>query len=231
MSIDGKLEAKILKIAAMMNGANNGGEAIAAAAALQRLCAEHNLSQTEVADVIGSHSKGRVEEEIADTVADIEGWRKRLAAVIAENFRCKSYISKLPSHAFQQLHSIIFVGFRDDLTLAITCYKITVRAMQCIFIKHLMKMGLDGEAHSDSYYSGFIQGLSSVYRKQLETNETMAIIMQTPSLVQLYYDNLNLGKADPWVFTKDPDVASLGFADGYSFGEGTNIQDESLVCF
>ena len=69
-----------------------------------------------------------------------------------------------------------------------------------------------------------------MYRKQLEANESMAIVMQIPSLVEIYYDNLNLAEATPWDFTKNPDVVCLGFADGCSFGEGSNIQDESVAC-
>ena len=65
MSIGRRIQEKIARVIAFMNNAGTEGEATAAAAALQRLCAEHNLSVADVASVNCPASEQIVEEVTA----------------------------------------------------------------------------------------------------------------------------------------------------------------------
>lgn len=78
----------------------------------------------------------------------------------------------------------------------------------------------------NSYCLGFIEGLESSYREQLEQDETMALAIVVPESVTRYMDeelNLKKMKHQPITVSSDKSIGDAGRADGYGFGQGDRI--------
>lgn len=78
----------------------------------------------------------------------------------------------------------------------------------------------------NSYCLGFIEGLESSYREQLEQDEAMALAIVVPESVTCYMDekpNLKKMKNRPITVSSDRSIGDAGRADGYGFGQGDRI--------
>ena len=81
---------KIRKVLAMLEGAKTPGEAQAASLALQRLMARSGLTAEQV-DALGAENvQFPVTQDGVYIGTNDVAWKKMLAAVIGENFRCEA---------------------------------------------------------------------------------------------------------------------------------------------
>lgn len=87
---------KIRKVLAMLEGAKTPGEAQAASLALQRLMARSGLTAEQV-DALGAENvQFPVTQDGVYIGTNDVAWKKMLAAVIGENFRCLLLASPSP---------------------------------------------------------------------------------------------------------------------------------------
>lgn len=127
----------------------------------------------------------------------------------------------------------VFVGESQDAVVASGCFRATKHAIENCFKKFCDRRSkLDGTkiGHragvKNSYCLGFIEGLESSYREQLEQDETMALAIVVPESVTRYMDeelNLKKMKHQPITVSSDKSIGDAGRADGYGFGQGDRI--------
>lgn len=84
------IDEKIKKIVALIDGAATEGEARAASLALQRLLVANHLT---LEDINLDDSPVEVGEEVCELGRRIPEWKKILAKVVANNYRCRVYTS------------------------------------------------------------------------------------------------------------------------------------------
>ena len=165
---------------------------------------------------------------------------KLLAHVIAKNYRCRYYMQM--SHGAYDYWTgrrpvtgtrFVFVGESQDAVVASGCFRATKHAIEICFKKFCDRRSkLDGTkiGHragvKNSFCLGFIEGLESSYREQLEQDETMALAIVVPESVTRYMDeelNLKKMKHQPITVSSDKSIGDAGRADGYGFGQGDRI--------
>lgn len=223
------IDSKLKKILAMIDGATSEGEARAASLALQRLLAANDMTLEDI-DLTGD----------APEVNESAEWVKVLAYVIAKNYRCRYYMqTSRGAYDYWTGHRpvtgtrFVFVGESQDAVVASGCFRATKHAIEICFKKFCdrraeeygTKIGRRAGV-KNSYCLGFIEGLESSYREQLEQDETMALAIVVPESVTRYMDeelNLKKMKNRPITVSSDRSIGDAGREDGYGFGQGDRI--------
>ena len=102
---------KIRKVLAMLEGAKTPGEAQAASLALQRLMARSGLTAEQV-DALGAENvQFPVTQDGVYIGTNDVAWKKMLAAVIGENFRCEAIACSAERNA--RMKTVVFVGLMN----------------------------------------------------------------------------------------------------------------------
>lgn len=219
-------KAKIAKVLALLEGAKTEGEAQAASLALQRLLAKSGLTVDEVlAEQSGN------DEEVVETsckAGSSGNWKINLAVVIAENYRCDTYYRTLGSKK-----TVVFVGLEEDAAVASGCFYATVKAAERCFKAYCKQerekhpnLNTGRAAFRNGYYFGFVQGLGEAYAEQVASDESMAIVLQTPAIVKARMDEISKDftpERKPRKIKVCTDPLNAGRADGYGFGRGDRL--------
>lgn len=231
------IDSKLKKILAMIDGATSEGEARAASLALQRLLAANDMT---LEDIDLTDDAPEVNESAEKLGKRVPEWVKVLANVIAKNYRCRCYMQT--SHGAYDYWNgrravtgtrFVFVGESRDAVVASGCFRATKHAVETCFKKFCdrraeeygTKIGRRAGV-KNSYCLGFIEGLESSYREQLERDETMALAIVVPESVTRYMDeelNLKKMKRRPITVSSDRSIGDAGREDGYGFGQGDRI--------
>lgn len=231
------IDQKIKKIIAMIDGATSEGEARAASLALQRLLVANHMTMDDV-------DMGTVEPEVSTQAENVgrrvPTWVKILAGVIAENYRCRYYIST--SYGAYDLWNcrrtidavnFIFVGEGKDAAIATGCFRATKHAIESCFKKFCAARTASGirgfgrkSGVKNSYCLGFIEGLQQSYEEQVKQDETMALAVVVPERVDRYMDEkltLRKTKRSTVTVSSDQSIWDTGKTDGYGFGRGDRL--------
>lgn len=231
------IDSKLKEIIAMIDGAASEGEARAASLALQRLLAANDMTLEDIDLTDDAPEVNESAEELGKRVPE---WVKVLANVIAKNYRCRCYMQT--SHGAYDYWNgrravigtrFVFVGESRDAVVASGCFRATKHAVETCFKKFCdrraeeygTKIGRRAGV-KQSYCLGFIEGLESSYREQLERDETMALAIVVPESVTRYMDeelNLKKMKRRPITVSSDRSIGDAGREDGYGFGQGDRI--------
>lgn len=176
---------KIKKLLAhsVENGATEA-EAIAFALKAQKLIAEYDIEEWELAD---DNKQEVIEHETERFYA--RKWSDYLAAIVASNFRCKSFNRRrVVKGSRRRKCYVVFVGYEFDAKAA------------AIVFDHLYEVGdrLGREwrkriGHSmayDNFVFGFCDGVKTELEKQCQ-----ALMLVCPQEVAAYIDALDLGPA------------------------------------
>lgn len=150
------LIAKINKLMALADSSRNNSEAEAKAAyrKAQALIAEYNLNMDEL-----NEDKEQIVLMPA-THSNNEGYRTRLAMVLAQNFRCRVMMCG---------NTVNFLGYKTD---AEVCVKVFNSAYKLSHNKGLKlerearKAELNTRGVANSYWIGFCNGLKEVLDEQ-----------------------------------------------------------------
>lgn len=170
-----KFEKIIEKIRNLMDLANNNpneNEALAAALKAQQLMAKYNVHMENL-------EREDPEERIVKKVFDggnysgNRKWRPILARVIAQNFRCKYYLS---------LDCIVFYGYENDAEIALNVFKMLISVGTRLSQKEYYerkKAGLSTKGVMNAFLLGFCEGVKEVLDRQCT-----ALMIVTPKKVE-----------------------------------------------
>lgn len=179
-----KIVEKIKKLLALADNNSSEAEAIAAALKAQKLIADYNIDQSELYDV-----STREVVELETEKYSHKYWRKHLAKVIADNFRCKHYFktTKDLEDGFKSKFIDVFVGYDCDAQAAKLVYHklVEVGEARCKDAKREAK-ALYGtcEGVTTTFLFGFVDGVSRELEKQC-----VALMLVTPKDVLDHMEN------------------------------------------
>ena len=224
----GRALEKIRKILALLNGATSEGEARAASLALQRALAASGMTIEEVED--SEREAGReVASDEAEVGQQVPAWKTRLSMVIADNYRCKTYIGKKvkgrdAAGRRRVVKSFVFMGLDEDAAIAAGVYGATCRAAENCWARFRSKRGpFRGNAARETYLNGFVEGLERSYAEQRCESESMALALRVPAEVRQAFDSMGLKKKSVRYRFAGDEIRGAGSADGYGFGAGDRL--------
>lgn len=224
----GRAIEKIRKILALLNGATSEGEARAASLALQRALAASGMTIEEVED--SEREAGReVASDEAEVGQQVPAWKTCLSMVVAENYRCKTYIGKKAkgrdvAGRRRIVKSFVFMGLDEDAAIAAGVYGATCRAAENCWARFRAEHGpFRGNAARETYLNGFVEGLERSYAEQRSESESMALALRVPAEVSQAFDSLGLKKKSVRYRFAGDEIRGAGSADGYGFGAGDRL--------
>jgi hypothetical protein len=213
--VDEKLLAKIHNLFKLAEGNSNSNEAQNAMLKAQQLMAQNGIAQSEVHQVL--KPKEVLTENITD-VGRLSWWKKSLGMIIAKNFRCEMYIHKIRNKG----GLIVFLGLKDDVQLAKMVYNFATLAIEndtINFIKQYKKQYVVYNVGiKNDYLLGWVKGLESKYKEQVNQNGWGLILVKDP-LVQQELSKIHLRKGQSSSVNRgnDRNVYGKGFERGNQF--------------
>ena len=195
MAVNEKMLKKIqgLLETTVENGAS-AEESQSAIMMAQRLMAKYNIEMRDI-EVAGEGVSVEPITGDALTSKKLNWWEKVLSVVVAENFRCMSYTRSNGS-----TRSVVFLGEPNDVEIAKSVYNFALTQLEHYAKQYRRKRraaykkefgttaGFDGTAIRNDYMDGYISGLKSKLREQLDENEDYALVVQTPDSVVKAFD-------------------------------------------
>lgn len=176
--MNNKVIFKIQNLLELAYDAPNDEEGQTAILMAQKLMVKHNLSMT---DLTTTKNKNNIGETVGTWEYRMPWWQEKLAAILGENFRCKTIRRRVFDEGITQ---IIFFGYDTDTEL---CTKVYEGAI--LYLKYRLKRLFPTipKAHwkdyKKSYLLGFLAGLDERFRKQAQSSEKFALMVQVPAEV------------------------------------------------
>lgn len=173
------------RLQACLNLAGDAGatdaERQAATLAAQRIMAEHNLKADQ-----GKSKERKIITIVTDcfTTKRIPAYAPKLAAIIAEAFRCRTY-NKYDK--VNRRHTPAFMGYTEDAQAANSIFEFLFKNLQA----NARKVSNAPNAKSgdwQSYVEGFLVGLLSAFETQ-----SMELMVVIPKEVNDNYDEFSKG--------------------------------------
>lgn len=207
---------KIRKLLALASSKNEN-EAQSALLMAQKLMAIHNIEMSQIDSVRNDHN---VIEEEAESKRHKTIWKRRLAQVIANNFKCDTFFRGFGTY------STIFVGKRENIDICETVYLAAVRFINKFFSEYWRKQNRpvsESIKLKNSYALGFIYKLNEKFKEQkiIAEQEGWALVLVKDSDVVEYMERKNIKHTNAKTTSKlDTDSLRQGYIDcDNKFGE------------
>lgn len=172
-----QLMEKVKKLLALAGNNPNENEAKAAMLKAQKLISEYNLDMNEMGD------KDKI-VILPATHPNNNGYRTKLAVILAENFRCKAIMCG---------NIVNFIGYEADARVCVEvfnyAYKVSRSAAQKIE-RQYRKEGRSIHGVANSYWNGFCAGIKEVLDEQCR-----ALMIVVPQEVEQKLNKISSGKS------------------------------------
>lgn len=196
----------------------NQAEALSAITKARKLMAEHNIAEAKLQSFTEAND---IEENRCDI--RIRGpWQRRLAGIIAQNFRCRMFYYQITQGV-----NVCFYGHKTDGEIASETFKFTLEAIKTEATNYTRMHGVSGKP---DFILGFLTGLQDAFKKQNEdwsaSNETaLVVISKIPQEVQNAYSQRSKnfrGSVNNSItnLRGDTTARNSGYNSGYSHGSG-----------
>lgn len=210
---------RLIKKSLALAGNNpNAEEAQTALLKAQELMAKHGLSMSDVPVDIEQQCKKTTEIRI--DYMRLLWWHKRLAEIIANNFRCYKYW--FPNGRVAQM---AFFGIESDVAIAKEVYLFAIQAIKFHANEYIKRNGITGRSTinvvKNDYIIGFLNGLDEKFKEQIDRNGWGLVIVKDTLVVQEYEKkNLNFVKAASFTIMGDMSARNAGYVEGKRFDHG-----------
>jgi hypothetical protein len=221
---DSDLIRKIRALLALGQSPNQA-EAFSAITKARKLMADHNIAEVQLQTFADTN-------DIQDNRLDLRirgPWQRRLAGIIAQNFRCRIFF-----HKINQGVNVCFYGHRTDGEIASETFKFTLEALKAEATSYTRLNGISGKP---DFILGFLNGLQEAFKDQNDAwsalNETaLVVISRVPKEVQEAYQkrsrNFNRTINNSMTNVKGDTMArASGYTSGYSHGNSLGKALES----
>lgn len=201
---------KIKKLLALSRNNPSEQEATAAALKAQKLMAEYDIEEVELAD--------KCEEmKFVETKDFIRrGWRGHLASVVAENFRCRSLLKRYPNYDFRVTRNsdpvVQFYGYAMDAEAAALVFEYLYKVGDRLANKkyrEYKELGYSTAGVYNSFVGGFVVGVASELEKQ-----SLALMLVVPKEVNESFDAFEFGTCSYNLSVQDSEAYDEGFVAG-----------------
>ena len=211
-----KILNKIKNLLDLANNNPNENEAIAAVLKAQELMAKYNIELDQLDDK--KETREIVKEVYYQSGKhEMKKWKIGLAAIIAQNFRCKTY--------FLGGQDVVFYGFKEDAKIALEVFTYLYEIGNKFAVRYYNKCKKEGKETRgvmNTYLVGFRDGVAEVLEKQCT-----ALMIVTPKEVTESYDEMSKG----WKKMKstlrlsgDTSAYSNGKSDGKDMATARSIE-------
>lgn len=184
----------------------------------QKLMIENGISQSEVDAQEEKVIRVKNVVKIKTDYERLAWWKKGIARVIAENFRCHYYINTLRGNS-----CIVSLGLDQDVDLAKMTFEFACDSIKYglkLFSKERRVQNMStSTGMKNDYMSGWIQGLKDKFKEQVEKCN-WGLVLVKDALVTKEYENMNLkkGRASSITISGSSSARSSGYRDGKDFG-------------
>lgn len=219
-----KVIDKIRKLFSLSDSSNEH-EAKQAMLMAQKLMAKHNL---EAKDIVINEKSDVHEIECGDYGK--KTWKRILASVISNNFRCKHFYNNRGRRGF----IVVFVGILEDIEIAKEIYEFAINTIennQKKIYREFQMLGQVTKGVKKSYAMGFIDGLNDALEEQKEDiQQEYGLVLQTPVVVVDYMADKSFKGSAPRVKMAIENRSAMiqGYDDGMEFGlrQNEGVVDE-----
>lgn len=168
-----------------LSRSSNEAEAQAALAMAQKLLGRYHLSLAEV-DAFAAKAADAHCRKLTTTVSGMREWVRRLAEVVARNFRCEVAFSATRNHC------VVLVGTPLDLQVAEEVLSVAVSVADRLGNNLSQRISDRGECSrgaKESFCRGFVAGLGQMYAEQVAT-ECLGLMVIAPPEAQAWKASL-----------------------------------------
>ncbi len=213
MALNERILEKLNKVLAKANNNPSVEEAKAAMLIAQRIMVKNNLCMDDVNLADGCEVKKEVVEITVSEKKRMSRWEKRLAVVIAENFRCKCFLQ----HSSKI--KLCLIGLKGDVVIAKETFSYALKTMNYYSSKYVRENKCSGFSTTqikNSWSDGFIQGIKANFDKQVKQNG-WGLVLVRDKVVEDAIEKLKLKKARRSVAVTGGD--SLAYKSGSRQGQ------------
>ena len=212
---------KVKKLLALAENNSSADESQNSFLKAQMLLLKHGLTMNDVAESDTSNTKNVLNTSI-DESSRMAWWKKSLANIISNNFRCKSFTS------FRSVNTrICIIGLEEDVNIATEIYNCAVRTIEHqskLYVKLNKKNGKSAGLKND-FIIGWLKGLEDKFRVQVESVKEYGLILVKDALVVAEVDKMKLRKGQRSKITanRDEDARNAGYKSGNSFNGSSKM--------
>lgn len=217
-----KIINRIEKLLALAKSSNKN-EAEAAMLKAQELLAKHKLT---LADIEGNKKDIKVDIKVTDFYYTSKTkWKCLLAKVIADNFGCYCYTTlaseyNMKKYCYEKINKISFLGKDEDVNICLIVYEYALNTVLERIkeeTKIRRKNGVSAAGLATDFGFGFTAGLEAMYKEQVKSNSSYALVVVKEAAVEEAYKNMNFTKGRP--LSQKVNGRSDGYAAGYKAGK------------
>jgi hypothetical protein len=199
-----KVLAKIKKCFALSKS-DNEHEATSAVAMAQKLMAKHGFEEV---DLETDNEADKIVETKFEMAASCK-WKYRLATVVANNFRCKSYLMGSTG--------LCFYGFETDTLAAKEAFKYLFAIGHKLALKERAKYK-KVYGYSTGIYNSFTLGFIKGINTKLQTQASALMIITSPEVIDSFEERTKAFKTKKSSFNDNINNATYqrGVTEGKS---------------
>lgn len=224
IDMNNKVIFKIQNLLELAYDAPNDEEGQTALLMAQKLMVKHNLSMN---DITTTQTKNKIGETVGTWEYRMPWWQEKLAAILGENFRCKTIRRRVFDEGITQM---IFFGYQSDAEL---CTKVYEGAI--LYLKYRLKRLFPTiskarwKDYKKSYLLDFLEGLDQRFKAQVQSSEELALMVQVPAEV-LEEQRLRMGELRTRVLDiKIESIDSEAYVTGLEHAKETKLMPEELL--
>ncbi|EHI70851.1 DUF2786 domain-containing protein [Streptococcus ictaluri] len=221
--MENKIIGKVQNLLELAYDAPNDEEGQTALLMAQKLMVKHKLSMS---DIKATQRNDNIGETVGHWEYRMVWWKEKLAAILGENFRCKTIRRRLVKKGITQM---IFFGYDTDAEL---CTKVYEGAL--LYLDYRLKRLFPTVSkarwkdYKKSYLLGFLEGLNQRFKEQIQSSEEFALVVQVPAEV-LKEQRLRMGDLKTKTVTIQVELDSEAYVTGLKQAKATRLMPEELI--
>ena len=221
--MESKIIEKVQNLLELAYDAPNDEEGQTALLMAQKLMVKHNLSMS---DVTTACKRDKIGETVGTWEYRLPWWQEQLAAILGENFRCKTVRRRLPDDGITQ---IIFFGYQSDAELCTKVYEGSI-----LYLKYRLKRLFPTitkarwKDYKKSYLLGFLKGLDQRFKRQVQSSEEFALMVQVPAEV-LEEKRLRMGNLKSRAINITVELNHEAYVTGLEHAKETKLMLDELL--
>ena len=212
---------KVKKLLALAENNTSADESQNSFLKTQMLLLKHGLTMNDVAESDISNTKNVLNTSI-DESSRMLWWKKSLASIISNNFRCKSFTSFRTANT-----RICIIGLEEDVNIATEIYNCAVRTIEHqskLYVKLNKKNGKSAGLKND-FIIGWLKGLEDKFRVQVESVKEYGLVLVKDALVVTEIEKMKLrkGQGSKIKANRDENARNAGYKSGNSFNGNSKM--------
>jgi hypothetical protein len=181
----------------------------------QQLMVEYNISLGEVEE---SAVEIRVIHADLTDFARTPYWKKSLAVIISENFRCMAYTSTVGGYGRSKIK---LIGLEGEVVLVKELFDFACNVLEYSVKKYTK---IHGSSVKNDYIIGFVNGLKAKFKEQVDKNN-WGLVLVKDALVVREIDKMNFraGQKSTVQRSHSKDAYNEGYSRGKSLSKDKEL--------